>query len=36
VAHPRQAAESSGADPEHYDRARPGYPDILIDPVGIV
>lgn len=29
----RQAAESFGADPERYDRARPRYPDALIDRI---
>ncbi|GIF45808.1 ubiquinone/menaquinone biosynthesis C-methylase UbiE [Asanoa ferruginea] len=27
----RQIAESFGADAERYDRARPGYPDVLVD-----
>lgn len=29
----RQAAESFGSDPERYDRARPRYPDILIERI---
>ena len=31
--HQRQAAESFGSDPERYDRARPRYPDVLIDRI---
>lgn len=29
----RQAAESFGSDPERYDRARPRYPDVLIERI---
>ncbi|MGZ4288410.1 MAG: class I SAM-dependent methyltransferase [Solirubrobacteraceae bacterium] len=29
----RQAAESFGSDPERYDRARPRYPDVLIQRI---
>ena len=29
----RQAAESFGTDPERYDRARPRYPDVLIERI---
>jgi SAM-dependent methyltransferase len=31
--HQRQAAESFGSDPERYDRARPRYPDVLIERI---
>lgn len=31
--HHRQAAESFGSDPERYDRARPRYPDVLIERI---
>ena len=31
--HHRQAAESFGSDPERYDRARPRYPDVLIQRI---
>ena len=31
--HQRQAAESFGSDPERYDRARPRYPDALIERI---
>jgi SAM-dependent methyltransferase len=31
--HQRQAAQSFGADPERYDRARPRYPEALIERV---
>jgi SAM-dependent methyltransferase len=31
--HQRQAAESFGSDPERYDRARPRYPNILIERI---
>ena len=31
--HQRQAAESFGSDPERYDRARPHYPDVLIERI---
>ena len=31
--HERQAAESFGSDPERYDRARPRYPDVLIERI---
>jgi SAM-dependent methyltransferase len=31
--HQRQAAESFGSDPERYDRARPRYPDGLIERI---
>ncbi len=31
--HERQAAESFGSDPERYDRARPRYPDGLIERI---
>jgi SAM-dependent methyltransferase len=30
---PRQAAQSFGSDPERYDRARPRYPDVLIERI---
>jgi SAM-dependent methyltransferase len=29
----RQAAESFGTDPERYDRARPGYPQAMVDRI---
>lgn len=29
----RQAAEAFGSDPERYDRARPRYPDVLIERI---
>ncbi len=29
----RQAAESFGSDPERYDRARPRYPDVLVQRI---
>lgn len=29
----RQLAEGFGADPERYDRARPGYPQALVDQI---
>ena len=29
----RQAAESFGSDPDRYDRARPRYPDVLIERI---
>jgi SAM-dependent methyltransferase len=29
----RQAAESFGSDPERYDRARPRYPDVMIERI---
>jgi SAM-dependent methyltransferase len=31
--HERQAAESFGSDPERYDRARPRYPEVLIERI---
>ncbi len=31
--HQRQVAESFGSDPERYDRARPRYPDVLIERI---
>ena len=31
--HQRQAAESLGSDPERYDRARPRYPDVVIEQI---
>lgn len=31
--HHRQVAESFGTDPDRYDRARPRYPDALVDQV---
>jgi ubiquinone/menaquinone biosynthesis C-methylase UbiE len=31
--HQRQAAESFGSDPGRYDRARPRYPDALIERI---
>jgi hypothetical protein len=31
--HQRQAAESFGSDPERHDRARPRYPDVLIERI---
>jgi SAM-dependent methyltransferase len=31
--HQRKAAESFGSDPERYDRARPRYPDVLIERI---
>ncbi len=31
--HQRPAAESFGSDPERYDRARPRYPDVLIERI---
>ncbi len=31
--HQRQAAESFGSDPARYDRARPRYPDVLIERI---
>lgn len=31
--HQRQAAEAFGSDPERYDRARPRYPEILIERI---
>jgi SAM-dependent methyltransferase len=31
--HQRQAAQSFGSDPERYDRARPRYPDVLIERI---
>jgi 2-polyprenyl-3-methyl-5-hydroxy-6-metoxy-1,4-benzoquinol methylase len=30
---PRQAAQSFGSAPERYDRARPRYPDVLIERI---
>jgi SAM-dependent methyltransferase len=29
----RQAAQSFGSDPERYDRARPRYPEVLIERI---
>ena len=33
AARQRRVAESFGADPERYDRARPGYPEAMVDRI---